>query len=710
MDDEKLVKVINREFAESMGAPDGEISKQRVLAWERYNREPLGDEIEGGSHVVTSEVSDVVDGIMPSLLRLFTTAENVCSFDAVGPEDEALAAQEGDYVNHVFFKENDSFLILFFWMFDALLQKNGIVMAWWDESEEVTTEKYTNLTEESLPDLLDDEELEPVSRDEREVEVTDPLTGLKVAETRYDLEFRRVSKSGRVTVENVPPDEYRISSDARSPNPKRPRMRGRERLMSRSDMIDMGFDPDQVNELKSVAHEGDEQEQKQVTTDENKDGRSDDHSQDLIRVREAYIRVDYDGDGRAELRQVFTGAGKLLVWADSKEPANTPVDRDPFHVITPHPLPHKHFGEATAEKVIDVMETSTTLLRQVLMNLYHTNNPGHAVDERALGENTMDDLLTTRVGRTVRVDGDPNASLAPIAIPFTASATFPMLEYFDKVKRDRTGVSSDSEGLSPDSLKNIQTSVLAQSVDMSKMKIEAIARIFAETGFKTLFLHIHELLIKHQDKEKVVKLRNQWTPVNPTEWLTRQNMTVNIGLGIGTREQNLLHLDAIWAKQTEMASGGGMNLTVTPKNFYNTAAEIVKNANLKDPNMFFSDPGQQLAPPPADEQQEFEKQQAELEARRQQLDSDRNELNHRKLELAAMEAEAKHNREMIKLEEGREERIANYELEIERLNNELIAMQDKALQSDEEFDLKKRKTEAEIDNIDANTLATLEDS
>jgi hypothetical protein len=462
---------------------------------------------------------------------MFTTADNVCNFDAVGPEDVQPAEQQSDYVNYVFFKENDSFLILFFWMFDALVSKLGIIMAYWDEDEDVSTEKYESVDDEQLAELMEDEELEGVSRSEdREEEIVDPTTGQKISITVRDLEFRRVRKTGKVTIDNVPPDEYRVSSDARSPKPGKIRMRGRERFLSRSDLIEMGFDKDQVYTLKATkatTENNSEAQEKQLSTDEGQEGGGQDKSQDQILVREAYIRVDYDGDGRAELRQVFTGNGELLKWANGDE-ANMPVDRDPFHVITPYPLPHKHFGKAAVEKVIDIQEVNTTLLRGTLMNLYHTNNPGHAVDERALGENTMDDLLTTRVGKVARFARNPNENYMPLTVPFTAGASFPMLEYFDKMKRDRTGISSDGEGLSPDALKHVQQSVLSQSVDLSKMKIEAIARVFAETGFTTLFLHIHELLLKHQDREKIIKLRNQWVSVNPTEWKHRMNMTVNI--------------------------------------------------------------------------------------------------------------------------------------------------------------------------------------
>lgn len=671
MTEEKLLNIVQTEFKSALGAEGQEIAHERALAWDRYMRKPLGNEVEGESKAVTSDVADVVNGIMPSLLRIFTTADNLVNFEPVGPEDEPKAAQESDYVNHVFFKENDSFLILYYWFFDALLQKNGIVMAWWDESEVVSQESYKDQPIEAITELLDDPELEPIERDER-VKLGDdgepeigPDGELVVL---HDVTFRRTTKRGRVRIDNVPPEEYRISSDSRSVDPREARMEGRERELTRSDLIAMGFDADIVNKLPatSLRDQNIEEQARHSKLDE-QNGKPQDKSQEFVLVREAYIRVDYDGDGKSELRQVFTAGGRLL--------SNDMVDRKPFHILCPRPLPHKHFGLSSAEEVIDIQDQSTTLLRQVLNNLYHTNNPRHGISEVGMSENTLDDLLTNRVGGVVRFGRNPNDSYTPMTVPFTASQTFPMLEYFEKVKRDRTGISSDSEGLSPDSLKNIQTSVLAQAVDMAKMKIEAIARIFAETGIKSLFLHIHELLLKHQDREKVVRLRNEWIPVDPSEWRTRFDMSVNIGLGIGTREQNLLHLEAIWGKQKEMVEGGGMNLTVTPQNFYQTASQIVRNANLKDPELFFKNPGNQLAPPPSNEQQELQRQQQELEQRRQQLDQMRREVDQARVQNERTEMALDHQRAKAELDEKRQKREDDLFVEMEKLRNQITEME-----------------------------------
>lgn len=655
---EELLAIVDAEFASAMGAEGGEISSERADAWNYYLSKELGNEIDGQSSVVTSDVADAVDSIMPSLLRIFTTADNLAEFDPVGVEDTQAAAQESDYVNHVFFKKNPAFMILYTWFFDALVQKNGIVKAWWDDSEIITSESYRGLSEPELFKLMGDDELEGIERTTREVDGQDVT----------DIDFRRVSKTGTARVENVPPEEYRISSDARSLNPADARMVGQEREITRSELLAMDFDASIVDSLQAhgAAFNNSEKMSRRDKTDE-LDRSSQDRSQDKILVREAYIRVDYDGDGRSELRQVFTSGNEVL--------SNELADRQPFHVISPQPLPHKHFGRATAEKVMDNQEVTTTLVRQILDNLYHTNNPGHAVWEQGIGEDTLDDLLTRRVGSYARFARPVNEAYAPMTVPFTAGASFPMLEYFDKVKRDRTGVHSDSEGLSPDSLKNIQTTVMSQASDLSRMKIEAIARIFAETGIKSLFLHLHELVQKHQQKEEIVMLRNEFVPIDPGAWRTRTDMTIKIGLGIGTREQNLLHLEAIWAKQREMVEGGSMNLTVSPKNMFNTAAEFVKNANLKNPEIFFTDPGNQKAPPPSDQQQQLMQQQQQIAQRQQMLDAQKQQIDEQRLANDREKESLKHSREMMELKRKREADQDDFAIEMEKIKNKLTELE-----------------------------------
>lgn len=686
MTDEDLRVLVESGMDNALGASDT-ISAERAKAWDYYLSRKMGNEVEGQSQVVSSDVSDVVDGIMPSLLRIFTTADNLVMFDPVGPEDEEAAQQESDYVNYVFFKQNPSMWIMFCWFFDALVQKNGIVKAWWDESKDVEQRSYTGLDNQELAKILFEtgeanievieyaERVGPVVEDVSvEIAPGGAVQGQVLAPGPvHDITFNRVLRRGRARIEPVPPEEYRISSDSRSLDPSDARLVGHERLMTRSDLIEMGFKKKIVNELPAIADDRSKLEQKARKGREKQDDAPRDKSQDTICFREVYIKVDYDGDGVSELRQVQTGGGQLL--------SNEIVDRQPFHVLTPQPLPHKHFGRATAEKVMDIQDVGTTLQRQMLDNLYRTNNPSHAVWEMGMGENTLDDLLTNRIGQVNRFSRPVNESYAPLTVPFTAAQTFPMLDRLDKVKRDRTGVSSDSEGLSPEALKNIQTTVLSQAVDLSKMKIEMIARIFAETGIKSLFRHIHELLQKHQNKPQVVKLRNKWEDIDPEEWSDRDDMTVLIGLGIGTRQQNLIQLEAIWQKQIAMAQGGGMDITVTPKNFYNTAAEFVKNANLQDPELFFRDPGNEKGAQKSDEAVQLQQQQLALQARQQELDAERQAVKTAELQLREQkqELDALNDRIQLQLDVAEQERKRQadddkFTIEQEKIRNELTEL------------------------------------
>ena len=682
MTEAELVSAVNNEEANSIGRPGGEIGEARALAYDAYLSKPMGNEQDGQSKIVTSDVSEVIDSIMPSLLRLFTTSDNLLTFDPTNADDIEAAKQESDYVSYQFFKKNPAFLILYQWFFDALVQKNGIVKATWNDDACVTQERYYDLADETFNVLKADDELTLVEDEtrwetltvEQEVQGGTIQQDLKVR--LHNATFNREDKKGAIQVLNVPPEEYRISNDATSVDPNSARMVGQVSEITRSSLLEMGF-PKALVKKCSVAGATNkdrtaEGRSRDATYEEIAVAPASDWAEETVEVFECYIKIDYDGDGYSELRQVMTCGSVLL--------SNEKVDRQPFHVISPQPLPHKHFGRATAEKVMDIQEVSTTLLRQVLTNLYHTNNPGHAVWEMGIGENTLDDLTDVRIGRVARFARPVQEAYQPMTVPFTAAATFPMMEYFDKVKRDRTGVHSDSEGLSPDALKNIQQSVMGQALDLSRMKIEAIARIFAETGLKTLFLHIHELILKHQDKEDVVQLRGEWIDVDPREWRERKDMTVQIGLGIGTRESNLMHLTSIKDLQAAIVQNGGMNLLVTPQNIYQTAAEFVKNANLKNPDMFFTDPGDKPAPPPSDEAQKMEQEKMALQAqeqkqeeRRQQLDAQKQQLDMQKQELKQMEAmmNAKASQTQMQLEHEAE--LRKLEIQADRVEKDYAA-------------------------------------
>lgn len=727
MTDEDLVNTVRYEFSHSLGLPGGEIAKERDLAWSRYCRDPLGNEIEGESQAMTSDVQEVMDGMLAGLMRLFAQADNLCIFEPNGPEDVAAAEQETEFVTHVFWKDNPhSFVQLFFWMFNVLYAKVGIAMAWWDDSKSVTEEDWEGLTPEKIEEMtvLEGQNknliMIPVLRSDpyqKPVMTKDPATGqeVEVQVEVFDVVFRRTEIKRRASWQTVPPEQFRISKDADGPYTSCGSMRGIERLMTRSKLVQMGFDRDFVAKLPaagvasaaSTAKDPSRPQETQQMPSGTGAIPGKDKSREEVLYQMAYLEIDYDGDGIAELRQVHLAGGELLKWANGRGPAkagglaNMMVHRDPFHVLIAHPMPHQFFGRAPADDEVGTQEVTATLLRQTLNNLYRSNNPMNGVAEYGLTESTLDDLATQQIGGTVRFARNPNEVWAPMTVPYTAQHSFGMLDYFDQKKFERHGIHGDAEALDVNALKNIQKTVMNSAMDIREEKRLLVASFFAETGIKSLLLHLHELILRHQDQKRVFRLRNDWVEVDIEQWRHRSDMTANIGVGLGTRDQQSMMLEKVSDMQMALRDGGMGNLLVKPKHLYNTAVEITKLARIADPNRHFADPGEALMPPPDDQTQELQRQQQELQARQQQLDAERMQNQADKNELAQQKLKLEHAKALFNAEEAREKRRDQWALENEKLRNQIAELRLKQIDADEEREIKKARTDAEIEEIKA---------
>lgn len=604
MDKEQLKSIIDSEVSSAMSSygysassdsqKQSDLSNQRRLAMEYYLGLPFGNEADGRSQVVTSDVMDTIEWTMPSMMRVFTMSDEAVRFDPVGAEDEEQAKQETDYVNHVFYKENNGFLVLYTWFKDALLQKNGFVKIFWDESRTVTTETYQGLSDHEFAQLMEDDELEIIEHTEESsmepvpqqtpkgIVFLPPLTPQIV----HSAKFKRTKKKGCAKVLPVPPEEILVSRSCTSPDPNTAPFIAHRSKRTYSDLVQMGYEKSVLDDIGStdssvLTDEASSRYSYDFTYPEPSD--SSDKSMRQYWVTEAYLQVDYDGDGIAELRKVCIAGNKIL---DNEE-----IDFIPFAVVSPILMPHKFFGLSMADTVMDIQLIRSTLLRQILDNMYLANNGRYTAVE---GRVNLDDLMTSRPGGVVRVK-DPSAvnQLAHVPIP---PQTFMLMEYMDSMKENRTGVTRYNQGTDADSLNKTATGV-NQIMNASAQRGDLIARVFAETGVKDLFYKLHQLLIKHQDKAKVVKLRNRWVQVNPTEWKTRSNLSVTVGLGTGNKDQTMGALSMILNIQKEMAMNGGGGILVTPGHIYNTVSKMVEAAGLKEAALFFSDPSLQKEPP-----------------------------------------------------------------------------------------------------------------
>jgi predicted GNAT family acetyltransferase len=577
MDEGTLKGILDAEIDNAIGFIESETTDDRRKALEYYNRYEYGNEVEGRSQIVTGEVAEVVDGALPQLLRIFTQSDEIVRFEPKGPGDEEKAKQATEYVNWVMNRDNDGVLLMHNWFKDALLQKNGIVKVYWDEKIDVSKEKYQNLTQDEVTMLLNDPEVEVVNQKTTEVVPAgiDPMGMPIPAVFSYDVKLKKTKKTGKVIVENVPPEEFLISKKARTiaDSP----FVAHRKLTTRSELIAMGFEKDIVDNLPTYADLTYNQENvaRFDQGEQPSDQASLDFSMQEIEVIESYIKVDFDGDGIAELRKVTYAGSDIL---DNEE-----VDFVPFCSICPIPMPHKFFGHSLADRAVDIQLIKSTVTRQILDNLYMTNSPRMGVVE---GQVNLDDLLTVTANGIVRMKN--TQAIVPLTVPPTANQSFPLLEYLDSVQAKRTGVSDQMNGLNPDVLQNSTATAVAMMQNSAAGKVELIARVFAETGVKDLFQKILQLLCKYQDKERIVRLRGKYVSIDPREWTNGFDISINVGLGTGNKQEQMAMIAMVLGKQEEILKTVGINNPlVSLTNYRQTLGRFIEAAGFKDSNEFF---------------------------------------------------------------------------------------------------------------------------
>jgi hypothetical protein len=608
--EEEIVTRIRGEITDSLGYMGDTISKQREQAMQYYYGLPFGNEVAGRSQYVDSTVQDTIEWIKPSLMRVFASGDEMVKFTPHGPEDVAMAQQATDYVNYVFTKDNDGWEILYSWFTDALLSKNGIVKVWWDEYDEEQREEYRGLDETELTALITQEGVEVVEHTEY-IEYEQPV---------HDIVIKRSQYNGRVKVENVPPSEFLISREAKTIQDARFVCHRVEKTLSelREMYPEKDLQPEDLGagdeDLMSYSAERLERYAFDKSARYWEGWGGDEFGDESLRrywLHESFLRVDQDGDGIAELRKVCTVGSTVL--------QNEEIDAVPFVSLTPVKIPHKFFGLSLADLVMDLQLYKSTLMRNLMDNMYNQNFGRYAVLE---GAANLDDLLTQRPGGVVRVKS-PNAVM-PLSTPPLEPYSFQMLEYLDGVRESRAGVSRMSQGLNENALTSHTTATAVNAVmGAAQSRVELIARNFAETGVKELMMRIYELVQKNQDKQRVVMLRNEWVPVRPDAWKDKYDCTVSVALGQGNKDQQMAHLSQMLSFASQAMQGGLPIVTV--QNMYNLGASLVKAMGFQNVDDFLTDPSK-IPPQPQEPSPEQQEMQMEAQIKQQELEIKQGEL------------------------------------------------------------------------------------
>lgn len=610
MGEQELISIIESEESNCLSTTSGTLAEQRRQAMQYYYGQPYGNEVEGRSQVVTTEVKDAVEGILPSLMKIFTSGDEIVRFDAQNPDDEAVAQQATDYLNYIFSRQNNGFVVLYCLFKDALLQKTGFAKVYWEDYEDQGKESYEGLTDIELAMLMQDPELELVEHES----VPGPVDQNTQQPTQlHDVTFRRTKKYGKACVDPCPPEEIRVSRDCRN-DINKGRFRQHITPKTISELRDMGYDvPDDISddgETMDFSLEAVERNKIDDAQAYMQDKGNDDPSSRRVWYKESYLNIDFDGDGHAELRQVCTVGRTILKYKDGK-PANIEIDSVPLVGGTAVLMPHKFYGLSIHDLVGDIQLIKSTITRQLLDNAYGANNGEYEVLD---GMANMDDLLTSRPNgiKRVKVLG----AIRRIEKPLLGPSFYNMLEYFDKVKQNRIGSTDFPNAVDPDAI-NAKAAFVDRFAEAAMERISLMARILAETCVKDIFWKLLELVSKHQQKPQVVKLRGQWVQVDPREWRNRFNMTVSVGLGTGSQQTVINGIQVLGNLFMGAAQVGFRG--VQEQNFYHLLHKAAKALFPKDADMLVTDPST-LPPPQPQPNPELIKLQ--LQAQKQQRTGD----------------------------------------------------------------------------------------
>ena len=593
MDDEELKGIVGKEIDDAIDFVDNWVSPLRATATEYYRGDPFGNEEAGRSQIVSMDVRDTVMSILPSLMRIFNSTENTVEYAPQGPEDQEAAKQATEYARYVINRDNDGFLQMHAAFKDALIRKVGVLKCYWDDQTKFETHDWTGLDDNALAALMSDADVdvqiqasEPVGEP-----MMDPMTGeILPPPMVHSVRATYTHPDGRIKMEAVPPEEFLISRESKSLD--QASYIGHRRVVTVSELVAMGYDYDVVSDAGANYDDMESNierytRNKSLTSEMSE--RNDPAMKKVLYV-ESYIKVDYDGDGIAELRKVCTVGDESIVLM------NEPCSVVPFAVFCPDPEAHDFFGMSVADAVMDIQKIKSSIMRNTLDSLSMSIHPRMAITE---GMVNLDDAMSTEVGSIIRQR--QNGAVQMLSMPFVGQQAFPVLKYMDELKEARTGISKASAGLDAGALQSSTATAVNATVSAAQQHIELIARVFAETGMKQLYKIVLHLLTTHQDAPRMVRLTNNFVPIDPRTWNSNMDVSVRVALGRGTDTERMMMLKQIGEMQREaMQTMGAVNPLTDINKLSNTLKAMTELAGFKDTSQFWSDPAQFKAPPKED--------------------------------------------------------------------------------------------------------------
>lgn len=745
------VKTLIQAYWGDIAQSTGDVSDQRLLGIKYYNRDYFGGEVAGWSDFVSSDVFDAVEWTLAECMDIFFGTSPIGTFVADNMDDVEAAEQETKMVKNIIEEKNNGFLLFYTWLKDALIQKNGIVKCYWDEVVHEEKETYRDKSFGAFASLMQDKDVEvtavTVRLGDQELSIED-VQGMPpemLLQATFDIDCVRKSDVSQVRIENVQPENFFVDKTHASLDLSKAMFVAERVFVRRSDLYAMKYDIEKVDSIPKTTILFNSQEERARDGDKinyfiNIGSGDSGTLTDRLEILEVYFRADVNKTKEGDLRLYRAIVGGTFGFNQAGNGVNVvleceEVDSIPYCALSPNIIPHRFWGISKFDEVGDIQRYKSSLMRGVLNNMIQHNAPQTFV-EATVGLD-LDSVADASPGEYHLVNNV--AGILSHNVEYVADKNIPILTLLDEVAERRTGISKVTQGLDPQALSESTQFVGASIMNASQKKLKNILRIFAETGIKSLYLRVHELLRKYAQDAMILRDEGKYIEIDPREWRKRKSFDITIGSGRSDKDAKIAALQGVLGLQRDIAASGGIdnNPLLTPMNLYKTMSELVTLSGLGDVENYFSNPENfQPAPPPpapmdkamdieearvtADasykaESLHLEKYKADIEAQisKEKIELERDRIKLKIMELnnsvnenntAEQENENENETEMEDEDKDLERRNKELELESKQLENDLKRAKIESLSKDQNKEIQNSILEANQSLIMASQM------
>jgi hypothetical protein len=720
IDHQAILEAIDFAKENAYGSDEAsDLGKKRAKNIEYYLGLNTNPAPEGRSQVVDRSVYETIQVMLPSLVRIFAgSSDEICKAVAIGPDDEAAAEQTTAVLRHYVTEKNNWEQICADWIFDSLVSMNGYAMAYWDESKRLIREEYEGQSDEQVAALMQDKNIHVLQHSQEidEQATADAQEAFEQQSAQYqqfvqlaqsqaqqtgqppqippppqppspvllhDLVIERAENDGKVCIRVLAPEHCTVSSD--TPNwmlDECPYFEYREQKTI-ADLRSMGLEVDE-----DVSDDEDNDNEEDMARDRFGENRDEQNKgvMRLVWARMVWVKADAEGDEQSRLYYAII-VGRTVLFAQ-------PVGRIPVASMTAQPLPHRHIGMSVAETITDLQDIKQAVKRGGLDNLYLANNGRHVISSKV----NVEDLLDSRPGGVIRMLDESlpgEGHVLPLVHPFAFDSIVQSLEYFDQERQNRSGASRYFSGTDAGAINKTAQGTMALQ-NMASMRIEHIARMMAP-AVESLFSAVWEIVSKHANKALALKLRGQWTMVDPQAWRTKRDIRISVGVGAGNKESMMAQLQMQLGAQVNLMPIG----VAGPEQIHATVTEMAKLAGFANPARFWIDPSQTPPKPPPPMPEQIKAQSA-MQIKQMELQADAQKFQAEQIgkmrELQAQQAaKITELRAQLELQAQNDARDHERELQKAALDAQIKEMESQRERTSDELNAAVEKYKADLD-------------